>query len=628
MLPRVPTAGSRGIEGRRSAIRTGLRARSLACLGAALLVVGCSTAERARSGDSKRLGGLGQPYEVAIVGVGGQLAARLKDVSVLFSKKSEPPATLQGLKRRAHSDRDVYLRVLRSRGFYEGTVVDEVDATKSPVRVSMRVERGPRYKIVRFELEGLPPEAAELTTTEGLASLGVIVGAPALAETVLGVEPHLVTALSERSYPYAQVSKPDSRIDRGAKTMEVRIRVDPGPRTRFGEVQVEGLTRMDEDFVRGRLKFARGEDFSPQKIEETRRALFETGVFSAVSLTWGTRADVSPTGEAPIRLVLAEGDARTVGTGVKYSSAEGFGGRVYWEHRNLRGGAERLRAEVEVTQLLSTGGVSYREPDWRKVGQTLLLDATADADDTNAYDRFAIVLSAGIERPLLPHLVGTVGVALEEDQVDGKTDPGTQEFALFGVPIGLRYDGSDNLLDPTTGHRAFLSVTPYLSFLGDNVEMFMLRGGESFYVALTKSRRQVWATRVTLGSILGASRSEVPADKRFYAGGGDSVRGYQYQIVGRLDDDHDPYGGRSLLQAGTELRFKVTDTLGVVPFFEGAGVFDSSYPDFREAMQWGAGLGFRYFTVAGPLRFDVAFPVNPRRPDGIFEVYISLGQAF
>jgi len=518
--------------------------------------------------------------------------------------------------------------VLRSRGYHDADVTWKIDSSRRPARVAVQVSRGQLYRFTRFSITGLPEDVADLTTEEGLASLGVTIGAAARAETVLNAEAGLLVVLARRGYPFAMLRPRLARIDRGANAMTVRLRVDAGPATHFGEVSVEGLERVEEEFVRGRLKWSRGERFSSGAVEDTRRSLFEAGVFSAVSITWGTRVDVGPDGLAPIRIVVAESKRRTVGAGVKWSSTEGFGGRAFWEHRNLRGGAERLRLEVEASELLSTGGAFYREPDWLALGQFLLLQASIDADYTPAYDRQALVVSGGIERSFTPRLLATAGLSLEQSLVDGKADPGKSQFTLVGVPIGLRYDASDDLLDPTRGMRTTLGMTPYLGVLGDTVEMFVVRVGQSVYVPLVESRRLVWASRATLGSIVGAERGEIPADKRFYAGGGDSVRGYEYQSVGPLDRDNDPFGGRSLVQAGSELRWKVTETIGLVPFLEGAGVYEPSWPDFDGGMQWAGGLGLRYFTVAGPLRLDVAFPINPRRVDDLFEIYISLGQAF
>ncbi len=587
---------------------------------------------------------------------------------MLFQKKKEPPATLQGLRRRAQGDRDVFLRVMRSRGWYDGTVEWHIDSSGKKAKVEMKVERGTRYRITRFEIDGLPPETASLATPEGLASLNVTAGNPALAETVLTAENAIIAKLAEHGYPYAELSEREARIDRHARTMEVVVQVDAGPRARFGDVTVEGIKDVQADFVQRRLKFRRGEDFSPAKIEESRKTLFATGVFSAVTFAWGKRTDVSPEGLAPIKVVVVEGKMHSVGAGLKYSSADGPGGRAFWENRNVSGRADRVRTEVEYAEQEATGGISYKRPDWLGVtDQSLLLDGRALAEDFPAYERYALVGSSGVERLFSKHLAGTAGLSIEQSDVNSKAEPGgSSRFTLIGVPLGLRYDGSDSLLDPAHGHRTLLSVTPFVSVLGESVQILVSRATESFYVPLRKDHRLVWATRLQLGSVVGAERNEIPADKRMYAGGGDSVRGYRYQFVGPLrnsppeqehhedldnhntrpplhSDDCDPpdipgrqigspncrpIGGRSLLQAGAELRWKVTDHIGLVPFVEGAGVYESPYPDFGEEFLWSAGLGFRYFTIAGPIRFDVGVPLNPRQPDHLFEIYISLGQAF
>jgi len=621
-------------------------------------MAGCATVSRTL----QPLGltsGPGYAYNVEIAGVDGELASRLEEASNLYQKKNEPPATLQGLRRRTQADRDIFLRVLHSRGFYDAAVDWHIDPKKKPARVEMRVARGERYTIATFQMDGLPPDASHFATKDGLASLGIAIGEPALAETVLDAESRLIAALAARSYPYAELPRRDIGIDRGAHAMEVRLVVDAGPKAKFGDVTVEGLKTVDENLVRQRLKFRRGDAFSPEKVEETRRALFATSVFSAVTLTWGKRADVSPGGEAPIHVLVTEGKMHSVGLGVNWSSADGPGGRAFWENRNARGGGQKLRTEFDYSEQVATGGISYRQPDWLRTDQSLLLEAKADADKPPAYKLYAVGLSAGIERYYGKRFVGTAGLLVEQSDVNSAADnDGTRNFTLLGVPLGIRYDGSDNVLDPSRGHRTLANLAPYFSVLGDTVEMVSMRVIESLYVPLDRRRRVVWATRFSFGSIVGASRSAIPADKRLYAGGGDSVRGYQYQFVGPLcdinpstvgqrepcpnlgppldpaDPDYSPNpkyrprGGKSLLQAGTELRWKVTKTFGLVPFVEGAGIYDPSYPDFDQDMQWAAGLGFRYFTVAGPIRLDLGFPVNPRPSDDIFQVYISLGQAF
>ena len=87
-------------------------------------------------------------------------------------------------------------------------------------------------------------------------------------------------------------------------------------------------------------------------------------------------------------------------------------------------------------------------------------------------------------------------------------------------------------------------------------------------------------------------------------------------------------GGRSLLEGSLEARIKITDTIGVVPFVDAGNAFLASYPDFKDQLQFSAGLGLRYYTAIGPIRLDVAAPLNKRPGDKPVAVYVSIGQSF
>ncbi|MEN8197446.1 MAG: BamA/TamA family outer membrane protein, partial [Pseudomonadota bacterium] len=256
-----------------------------------------------------------------------------------------------------------------------------------------------------------------------------------------------------------------------------------------------------------------------------------------------------------------------------------------------------------------------------------LANVTGRAQQTDAYDERTGAGFAGLEKRLAKILKFGVGLSAEYSLIE---DDGVKStFAIFGIPIHGGRDSTNDLLDPTEGTRLKLSVTPYLATIEQDINFTVFEVGASAYVGLGKEDRVVPAIRVRAGSISGLDTLDIPITKRFFAGGGGSIRGYEFQKAGPLDAEGDPIGGRSLLEAGFELRWRVTDSIGIVPFAEGGNVYDEQTPDFGEDLFWAAGLGFRYFTVAGPLRFDVAFPLNRR--DGIddeFQIYVSLGQAF
>jgi len=173
-----------------------------------------------------------------------------------------------------------------------------------------------------------------------------------------------------------------------------------------------------------------------------------------------------------------------------------------------------------------------------------------------------------------------------------------------------------------------LDNEPFVDTFGNSLLFNKSRMEYTHYVQVLESPRVVLAGRGAVGTLFGASRADVPASLRFYAGGGGSVRGFAFQEAGELDDQNDPIGGRSLFEASGEVRARVTDTIGIVAFVDAGAAFTSRYPDFDDQLRIGAGPGIRYFSPIGPIRLDVGFPVNPRDTDDAFQLYISIGQAF
>jgi len=140
----------------------------------------------------------------------------------------------------------------------------------------------------------------------------------------------------------------------------------------------------------------------------------------------------------------------------------------------------------------------------------------------------------------------------------------------------------------------------------------------------------VVAGRVRLGTISGAPLFDLAPSRRFYSGGGGSVRGYGYQQLGPKDQDGDPIGGRGLAEFGLEARVRLKQfggNFGVVPFFDGGSLTSKEFPDLRN-WRYAAGIGVRYYSTFGPIRVDLGVPLNRQKGDGPFAVTVSLGQAF
>jgi translocation and assembly module TamA len=447
--------------------------------------------------------------------------------------------------------------------------------------------------------------------------------------------------LTRNGFAFARVAERRVEVDHAVHRVNVSLDIATGGRMRFGSVEVLGLTTVDESYVRRRVPWKEGDVYDASQLAELRRHLADTHLFETIHVA-GAR-EATAFNEVPVTVTLRESKHRGVGAGVFYSSDEGPGIDVSWEHRNLRGLGDRLYLGGSVSTQEKSGAVRYRLPDFLSTDQNLISELSFSQEDTEAYNAETAALSAALERPLSHTLSIRAGpsfelLSVESPDVAKKDGTNDQEaFELFGLPMLLRYDGSDNLLDPSRGLRSALNVTPYTD-AGSGLEFLVNKLTGSAYLPILGQRFAVLASRATVGSTLGASRAEIPATKRFYAGGGGSVRGYAYQMAGPLESDqdktdealrNDPLGGRSMLEVGTELRLRFGDRFGLVPFIDGGTVFADPVPSFTDRVFWGAGLGFRYFTAIGPLRVDVATPLERRSGvDDPVQFYLSLGQAF
>ncbi len=546
------------------------------------------------------------------------LRAELSEVSEALELREQPPPTEMLLLARGERDRDRLLDVLRARGYYDARLAVRLAGPAEKRRLIFDITSGPRYRIGAVEVSAA---ALRLPTP---AQLGLRPGQPARADFALEAERALLRAVRQHGYPFPRLVTRTYRIDTNQALLQVELRVDPGERATFGASTVTGLVRVAESYVRGELAWREGEVFDPELVEDTRSSLARAGLFSALALELPDH--VAEDGSLPMKLSLRERRRRTISATVGYKTDEGAGAGAQWEHRNLFGGAERLRLKALWAEQAQSGEIIFTQPQFAHTAQQLDLSLRVADEQPEAYDSRNVRAAATLERRWNRKWTGRVGTALRYtriDQLDEKDD-----FLLFSLPGRLSWNTSDDPLDASRGHVVLLEEEPFYDALAGDVVFLKSSLRAQTYSSLNRARSWVLAGRAAVGGIAWAGRSTLPADELFYAGGGASIRGYAYQSVGPLVDDQ-PEGGRSLFESSAELRWRMTRNVGLVTFVDGGSAFASAAPDFDETLRWGTGFGVRYYTPIGPLRVDVGFPLD-RRPelDKSHQIYVSLGQAF
>jgi translocation and assembly module TamA len=587
-----------------------------------------------------------QPYtlDMTIAGGDGDLEDLVRDASALSRDLERPPPGTAGLIARARGDYGRIVAALYTQGYYGGSVRILIGGAPAesvrpdmelpdPVAVSVSIDPGPLFRFGLVHIEGMPADAMtdEDRHALDLEDWELTEGGVARSGAVLDAEGRLVEVWRQRGYPRASISTRDVIADHRTQTVDVTLIVDPGPAARFGTIEVTGTERVDPAYVRWMTGIEPGEEYDPDSLRRARQRLQDIGVFASVAVV--EAETVGDDGLLPVTFSLSERKRRLVGGGVSYSTIDGATLEGYWMHRNLFGHAESLRFDASVSRIFADGfttdlsygvATTFRRPGIFTPSTDLTLRLYAEREFVDTYESFTVGGSAGLEHRFSDTLKG--GTALNVEYADIDDAFGSNQFFLVSLPSTLDYDLRDNKLDPTEGLRGTLDMEPLADFLGGTVAL-VTKGTLSSYYSLSDDDRMVLAGRIGAGSIVGGSLSDIPATRRFFLGGGGSIRGYEYRSVGPRRDG-EVVGGLSFWEASAEFRFRLTDKIGIVPFIDAGAAYEDPFFDFSEDIFVGAGLGIRYYTPLGPLRFDVAFPIRPEWDLGEFAFYVGLGQAF
>lgn len=596
------------------------------------------------------------------------LTQALRDASLLYRLRQDAPPDGETLARRMVADINPMIDALWSQGYFNADVTIAVDGiglrlgaepgpalvraldayrNRAPVPITVRVATGPLFSLRNVAIveqgRGAGGAIADPQKVSRLKS-----GDPATSAALRAAQAALVDYLRNQSRPLAKVVALRPVVDHAAKIMDVTYVVEPGPVAGFGEVTIGETGDVPPHVVRSFIYLEPGDPYSPKALTDTRKSIATIPAIGSARIREADRLDAS--GNLPIFVDITERPKRLLGFSARYSTIDGPALKTYWEHRNLLGGAERLRLEgdlffaprIDGTKIQRFGdfeqsdlggrfAFSFMKPALNGSRYDLLIDgmATRERVGTSRYGgytaRYANVTTS-IRRRFSDTFSVQAGLEVERGQTSDVL--GQVDYTLVGVPLSVKYDSTDSQLDPTRGIRATASVAPYPTFFGSTVGIVQTKAAISGYYALDEDARYVLAGRIGFGSLAGAALDEIPATRRFYAGGGGSVRGYAYRTLSPLGPLNQLIGGRSLFEASVEARIKLTDTIGIVPFFDAGAAFEESYPSFNETVRMSAGLGLRYYTPIGPIRLDVAAPLNPRKGDKPVAVYISVGQAF
>ena len=544
--------------------------------------------------------------------------------------RAETAAMVQ---QRANEDEKLAVRLLYSEGYYDATALASLDQSgDGQLTAVISVTPGKRYKLGAIVVTADPTVPPTLVRD----SLPLKTGDYIVAATVESAEANVGVRLPENGYPFAKVGQRDILLDPATVTGDYTLPVDVGPRGAFRRITTSGERQaFGADHMEVIKRYKPGELYDSRKVDDLRKALVATGLYSSVAVDPVRTGEPGPDGTEYVDLHVEQeaGPARTLAGEAGYGTGQGFRAEGTWTHRNLfpPEGALILGAIAGTQE--QGASATFRRSNAGKRDKTFQTGVTLNHQNYDAYEAFTAGVNIGWSRQSTPifqkrwtysygaEILGTN----EQVVVDPATGDKTRRtYFIAGLPVQIGYDRSNDLLNPTKGFRANLRAEPEGSLQGKFSPYLRATFDLSGYYPVMDSL--VIAGRVRLGTISGVDLDDVAPSRRIYAGGGGSVRGFGYQELGPKDVNNDPIGGRSVNEFAVEGRYRFGN-YGVVAFVDGGQVYDSQIPQFSD-MRYGVGLGGRFYTNFGPFRADIAMPINRQPGESKFAIYIGIGQAF
>ena len=574
--------------------------------------------------------------------------------------------TLAQVARRAEADRKALVSLMRLYGYYDPEVIQTIGGRGGAEARVASAEAAPapggtaptpdvERPVVRFDIVPGPLYHLRSVTLGDLEATGtdyamlrdaypVKVGDPVNTDHILSADVQLTTALGEHGYVFGTVGDGELTIDHDPRLGDLAVPVTNGGKFAFGNVISESPGFLSSDHLRRIARFRKGQVARKSGLDDLRQAVLSTGLVSSVTITPTKVAEpaAGTPGTIDVDVAMTPAPLRTVAGQLGYSSGQGARLELSWEHRNLfpPEGLLRVRGVAGTREQLA--GITFRRNNFRTRDQVLTADLFVQNVKFTAYTAKTVSFITTLQRQAtilfqkpFTYSVGFEAVATRDTNgsaIGLQSIP--QTYFVIALPLQGGYDGSDNLLDPTRGFRLNLRVSPEASrTLGKQSTYVKAQFDASAYHTVAPG--VVVAGRARFGSIAGADIASIAPSRRFYAGGGGSVRGYGYQQIGPKDTLSStggllPSGGRSLTEFSLEARIKTGlagGAVSVVPFVDAGAVDPGSTPAFHD-IKAGVGVGIRYLTNFGPIRIDVGTPLNKGPKDSRIGVYVALGQAF
>ena len=521
-------------------------------------------------------------------------------------------------------------RLYANNGYYDTKATYETKYNKDETRVEIKIniEEGEPVILTDIDLafEGDITEEIKKEITKAIPLEVDKTFSPNGYQQTKGVISEL---LSNKGYPKSDIEG-EALVNRREKWARAKFIVKPGLIYKFGVIKVEGNEDVASYIIEREAEFKEGETFSLSKVNKTQANIFQLGLFRSVVIdpVYDEEKQI-----ADVVIVVKERKQGSVKIGGGFGTEDKLRGQAIWTQRNFFGGGRRLEVAGKFSFITQRIETSVIQPFIAGKNSELSGTLNFQRDDVPSFKGRSFLASTALTKDFWEYYSVFTSLNIQFSRIEDSAtrtpeEKSRQNFFLTFINMGFERDTTDNVLNPTRGTVVSTGLESSFTALGSDVNYLKgtieLRGYKEY-------KDIVFAKKFTIGVIqpFGSTDTlDIPIFKRFFAGGSTSMRGFPFQKLGPLDDNDDPLGGNSLLVGSFEVRYPIYGDFGGVTFFDYGNVYTEEWSYDLADLRYAPGVGLRYDTLIGPVRFDVGYALNPEPGIRRIQFFISIGQAF
>jgi translocation and assembly module TamA len=499
-----------------------------------------------------------------------------------------------------------------SLGYYRSSSTARFTASENCWQLTVQVEPGPRLLLdgVQVQVLGAPP--VQDVFRDLLAAAPLRPGMPLHHGDYEDLKSGLSTQAAENGFFGARFEQAEIALDLQAYTANLNLVFDPGQQFRFGPVTVIEDGLLSEDLIRGLMQVEEGDAYSSSRLAELRQRLDASQYFRQVRVTPQLDAAAAQLVPVTVEVDLRPRHAWTGGLG--FTTDTGPRARFSYENRFVNSRGHRLLADSTLSSVRSQLDGSYSMPLADAARQSLNLASGYSIENNDSFQSKRFKLETSLRNETDSGWLQSLFVEFQRDDYL----VGTQEdISVLTMPgLSVNKSSADNLINPSSGWKLFAQLRGASDSMLSDASFVQFYGSGKHVFSFGRSRL---LSRLELGSTWINVTEELPASLRYFAGGDQSIRGYQFRALGPLNEAGEVSGGKQLVVGSLEYDFLVRNNWRVAVFADSGNAFNSNSDfDWRSS----AGIGVRWLSPIGPVRFDLAHPLNG---DESFRFHITMG---